>query len=87
MNITGRLPEAGNLKLIITRPLPEKHARPSKEYIQKGLTLKINLFDRINANKKYFFKRKHATKNGDRHIGRSYFGIWIVFLVFLPGFF
>ena len=24
MNITGTLPEAGNLKLIITRPLPEK---------------------------------------------------------------
>ena len=24
INITGTLPEAGNLKLIITRPLPEK---------------------------------------------------------------
>ena len=24
MNITGTLPEAGNLELIITRPLPEK---------------------------------------------------------------
>ena len=24
MNITGTLPEAGNFKLIITRPLPEK---------------------------------------------------------------
>ena len=24
MNISGTLPEAGNLKLIITRPLPEK---------------------------------------------------------------
>ena len=79
MNITGTLPEAGNLKLIITRPLPEKTCaaiegvytkadrklskmdrNTSKVLVKviktmaKRLTLKINLFDRINANKKYF---------------------------------
>ena len=46
------------------------------------LSFKINLFDRIYANKKYFFKRKRAAKSGDRHGGRSCFGIRIVFLVF-----
>ena len=35
MNITGRLSEAGNLKLIITRPCQKKHTRPSNEYIQE----------------------------------------------------
>ena len=64
MNITGRLPEAGNLKLIITRLLPEKNMRGHLMSIYKSQskTVKIDQnTSNILVNKdKQIFKDKYS---------------------------
>ena len=65
MNITGRLPEAGNLKLIITRLLPEKNMRghlmsiykKPVENCQKWTKILLNVL--VNKDKQ-IFKDKYS---------------------------
>ena len=67
MNITGRLPEAGNLKLIITRLLPEKNMRGHLMSICKRAGRKLSKMDQNTSNvvvnkDKQIFKDKYSDK-------------------------
>ena len=65
MNITGRLPEAGNLKLIITRLLPEKKMRSHLMSIYIKAGRKLSKMDQNTSNvlvnkDKQIFKDKYS---------------------------
>ena len=64
MNITGRLPEAGNLKLIITRLLPEKTCAEKTLFPHFQIIIKTNLISlhcvRINPEILLAFRPKKA---------------------------